>query len=70
MSEFQFVEKEMQQIDQLLAQNYIFTNISEDLEGAYVTFMNVDTKDELILHIKMAETRKYFSSKLYEQLNK
>lgn len=70
MSEFQFVEKEMQQIDQLLAQNYIFTNISEDLEGAYVTFMNVDTKDELILHIKMADTRKYFSSKLYEQLNK
>ncbi|WP_274308004.1 hypothetical protein [Solibacillus daqui] len=70
MSEFQFVEKEIQQIDQLLAQNYIFTNITEDLEGAYVTFMNEETKDEIILHIKMAETRKYFSSKLHEQLNK
>ena len=70
MSEFQFVEKEVQQIDQLLAQNYIFTNITEDLEGAYVTFMNEETKDEIILHIKMAETRKYFSSKLHEQLNK
>ncbi|MCH7322879.1 hypothetical protein LZ480_13435 [Solibacillus sp. MA9] len=70
MSEFQFVEKEVQQIDQLLAQNYIFTNITEDLEGAYVTFMNEETKDEIILHIKMAESRKYFSSKLHEQLNK
>lgn len=70
MSEFQFVEKEIQQIDQLLAQNYIFATIKEDLEGAYVTFTNEETNDELILHIKMAETRKYFSSKLHEQLHK
>lgn len=70
MSEFQYVEKEMQQIDQLLAQNYIFTNITENLEGAYITFKKEETDDELILHIKMADSRKYFSSKLYDQLNK
>lgn len=70
MSEYQFVEQEIQQIDQLLAQNYILKSIKEDLEGAFVTFINEDNNEECLLHIKMAETRKYFSSKLYEQLNR
>lgn len=70
MSEFQFVEKEMQQIDQLLSQNYLITNIKEDLEGAFVTFVNEEINDEQILHIQMADTRKYFSSKLLEQVNR
>ena len=68
MSEYQFVEKEIQQIDELLAENYIFKSIKEDLEGAFVTFMNVENNDERLLHIKMADARKYFSSKLSEQL--
>ena len=69
MSEFKFVEEEIQQIDQLLAENYIFKSIKEDLEGAFVTFTNVENNEERLLHIKMAEARKYFSSKLHEQLN-
>ncbi|MEK5186313.1 hypothetical protein MKY51_14550 [Solibacillus sp. FSL R5-0691] len=69
MSEFQFVEKEIQQIDELLAENYIIKTIDENLEGAFVTFVNPATHDERLLHIKMADTRKYFSSKLMEQLS-
>lgn len=69
MSEFKFVEEEIQQIDQLLAENYIFKSIKEDLEGAFVTFTNIENNEERLLHIKMAEARKYFSSKLHEQLN-
>ena len=68
MSEYQFVEKQIQQINELLAENYIFKSITEDLEGAFVTFMNVENNDERLLHIKMADARKYFSSKLSEQL--
>ena len=69
MSEFQFVEKEIQQIDELLAENYIIKSIEENLEGAFVTFMNPETLEERLLHIKMADTRKYFSSKLVGQLS-
>lgn len=69
MSEFQFVEKEIQQIDELLAENYIFKSIQENLEGAFVTFINVENNEERILHIKMADARKYFSSKLFEQVS-
>lgn len=69
MSEFQFVEKEIQQIDELLAENYIIKSIEENLEGAFVTFMNPETLEERLLHIQMADTRKYFSSKLVEQLS-
>lgn len=69
MSEYKFVEEEIQQIDQLLAENYIFKSIKEDLEGAFVTFTHVENNEERLLHIKMADARKYFSSKLHEQLN-
>ncbi|MGN7477952.1 hypothetical protein ACTHOQ_08845 [Solibacillus silvestris] len=69
MSEFQFVEKEIQQIDELLAENYIFKSIHENLEGAFVTFINPENNEERLLHIRMADTRKYFSARLYEQLN-
>ena len=69
MSEYQYVEKEIQQIDELLAENYIFKSIQENLEGAFVTFINVESKEERLLHIKMADARKYFSSKLLEQLS-
>lgn len=69
MSEFQFVEKEVQQIDELFAENYIIKSIEENLEGAFVTFINPESFEERLLHIKMADTRKYFSSKLLEQLS-
>ena len=69
MSEYQYVEKEIQQIDELLAENYIFKSIQENLEGAFVTFINVESKEERLLHIKMADARKYFSSKLFEQVS-
>ena len=68
MSEFEFVAKEILQIDELLADNFIFKSIHENLEGAFVTFINEDSNEERLLHIKMADARKYFSSKLYEQL--
>ena len=51
MSEYQFVEKEIQQIDELLAENYIFKSIKEDLEGAFVTFMNVENNDDTLASI-------------------
>lgn len=69
MSEYQFVEKEIQQIDELLAENYLFKSIEENLEGAFVTFVNIESNEERLLHIKMADARKYFSSKLFEQLS-
>ncbi|AWE08610.1 hypothetical protein DCE79_15080 [Lysinibacillus sp. 2017] len=69
MSEYQFVKEEIQQIDQLLAENYTFKSINENLEGAFVTFINVENNEERLLHIKMADSRKYFSYKLQEQLN-
>lgn len=68
MSEFQFVEKEIQQIDELLAENYMIKTIDENLEGAFVTFIHPVSLEERLLHIKMADTRKYFSSKLLEQI--
>ncbi|MFL0583656.1 hypothetical protein ACH0B6_13830 [Solibacillus silvestris] len=69
MSEFQFVEKEIQQIDELLAENYMIKTIDENLEGAFVTFIHPVSLEERLLHIKMAYTRKYFSSKLLEQIS-
>lgn len=69
MSEYQVVEKEIQQIDELLAENYLFKSIEENLEGAFVTFVNIESNEERLLHIKMADARKYFSSKLFEQLS-
>lgn len=69
MSEYQFVIEEIKQINQLLDENYIFKSIKEDLEGAFVTFINIENQEERLLHIKMADSRKYFSSKLLEQLN-
>lgn len=69
MSEYKLIEEEIDQIDQLLKDNYVFKSVKEDLEGAFVTFINLFNNDERILHIKMANTRKYFSSKIFEQLN-
>ena len=69
MSEYQFVKEEIQQIDQLLAEDYIIKSINENLEGAFVTFVHLENNEERLLHIKMADARKYFSSKLLEQLN-
>lgn len=69
MAEYKLVTEEIEQIDQLLGDGYEITTVKEDLEGAYVTFMNPSTNDERILHIKMADTRKYFSSKLLEQMS-
>jgi hypothetical protein len=69
MSEYQFVKEEIHQIDQLLAENYTIKSINENLEGAFVTFTNLQNNEERLLHIKMADARKYFSSKLLEQLN-
>ena len=69
MSEYLIVAEEIAKIDALLAQNYKFKSIIEDLEGASVTFICDKKQDEQCLHIKMADARKYFSSKLLEQLN-
>ncbi|MER2107716.1 MAG: hypothetical protein ABS949_12330 [Solibacillus sp.] len=69
MAEYKLVAEEIEQIDQLLSDGYEIKSVKEDLEGAYVTFMNPSNSDECILHIKMANTRKYFSSKLLEQMS-
>ncbi|MER1985683.1 MAG: hypothetical protein ABS948_07295 [Solibacillus sp.] len=69
MAEYKLVVEEIEQIDQLLSDGYEIKSVKEDLEGAYVTFANPSNNDERILHIKMANTRKYFSSKLLEQMS-
>lgn len=69
MAEYKLVEEEIAQIDELLNDAYEITRVMEDLEGAYVTFRQPSTNDERILHIKMANTRKYFSSKILEQMS-
>lgn len=69
MAEYKLVAEEIAQIDELLNDNYEIKSVKEDLEGAYVTFINSSTNDERMLHIKMANTRKYFSSKILEQMN-
>ncbi|MER2191649.1 MAG: hypothetical protein ABS951_11885 [Solibacillus sp.] len=69
MAEYKLVAEEIEQIDQLLSDGYEIKSVKEDLEGAYVTFINPSNSDERILHIKMANTRKYFSSKLLEQMS-
>lgn len=68
MSEYVLVAEEIKKIDELLSQNYRFKSVREDLEGAYVTFSH-DDKPEQTLHVKMADARKYFSSKLAAQCN-
>lgn len=69
MSDYKLFEEEIEQINQLLKENYVIKSVKEDLEGAFVTFINLLNNDERILHIKMADTRKYFSSKIVEQLS-
>lgn len=69
MAEHKLVAAEIEQIDQLLHADYVIKHVEEDLEGAYVTFMQSSTNDERLLHVKMADARKYFSSKLLEQVN-
>lgn len=68
MSEYLLVAEEIKKIDDLLLQNYSIQSVKEDLEGAYVTFIH-DVHPEQTLHVKMADARKYFSSKLAEQFN-
>ncbi|WP_332645780.1 hypothetical protein [Lysinibacillus sp. 54212] len=70
MSEYVLVAEEIQKIDELLSQNYQFKAVKEDLEGAYVTFVHGIHSTEQTLHIKMADARKYFSSKLAQQLSR
>lgn len=68
MSEYKLVAQEIAQIDALLEGDYIIKHVNEDLEGATVTFSHLSTGEEQVLYVKMADARKYFSSKLVQQV--
>lgn len=68
MSEFVQVAIEMEQIDELLKNQYKIESIIENLDGAQVVFEN--EKHQTILNISTADARKYLAVRLQEQLKK
>ncbi|WP_158737965.1 hypothetical protein [Alteribacillus sp. YIM 98480] len=60
----EFLE-EKEQIDRLINNGFFITDVTENLEGAFVQFSNgADTEQ---LHIQSASARKYFSFLLKKQ---
>ncbi|PLR69521.1 MULTISPECIES: hypothetical protein [Bacillaceae] len=71
MSDYQEYLSERDKIDYYLDQGYKIASVAENLSGAFLTFKSQTDQDDLIeMHIKTAEARKYFSSKLMAQYQK
>ncbi|MDL4842226.1 hypothetical protein [Aquibacillus rhizosphaerae] len=64
MSEFAQFDNERKTIDALLKDGYAIKNLKDNLDGAIVTFAK-DGKALEILHISMADTRKYISNLIF-----
>ncbi|MDN4522912.1 hypothetical protein [Fictibacillus fluitans] len=54
--------EEKAKIDLLLNKGYTITKVTENLDGATVTFQSANHKDQEVLLIETADARKYFSS--------
>ncbi|WP_223702817.1 hypothetical protein [Sutcliffiella deserti] len=73
MSDFQQFLAERDKIDFFLNKGFRIKNVEENLEGAFLILENSTNKEkpqEETLHIKHADSRKYFASLLIEQLKK
>jgi hypothetical protein len=72
MSDYQQFLAEKDKIDYFIDKGFRIKNVEENLEGAFLLLENrVDNdKQEETLHIKHADSRKYFASLLISQLQK
>ncbi|MDT8860909.1 hypothetical protein N0O92_11770 [Alkalihalobacillus sp. MEB130] len=72
MSDYQQFLTERENIDLLLEKGYEITNVTENLSGAFVDFSKGKKQEEvdfIQLHIKTADARKYFATKMMEKQN-
>ena len=75
MSDYFQFQEEKERIDKFLEQGFTINSVTENLNGAYVSFVKKESTDPYenhILHVVSPDGRKYFSVKLIEQqvLNK
>lgn len=72
MSDYQQFLAERDKIDYFIDKGFRIKNVEENLEGAFLLLeKRGDTdKQEETLHIKHADSRKYFASLLIRQLQK
>jgi hypothetical protein len=74
VSDYQQYAAERDKIDFFINKGFRIKNVEENLEGAFLVLeMNDGTEDiphEETLHIKHADSRKYFASILIRQLGK
>jgi hypothetical protein len=68
MSDYQQYVAERAKIDSLIQKGYQIKEVNENLNGAFVQFINSENKVET-LHILTADARKYFSSLIIQQQN-
>jgi hypothetical protein len=64
LSDYKDYLLEKESIDNLIDQGYQIVHVTENLYGAFIDFERKNKKNERQmkqLHIKIAETRKYFS---------
>ena len=72
MSDYQQFLAERDKIDYFIDKGFRIKNVEENLEGAFLLLekrAGADKQEET-LHIKHADSRKYFSSLLIRQLQK
>jgi len=67
MSEYKVFLQERDRIDFLVQKGYKITNVTENLDGAFVEFENVAQDEQETLHIITPEGRKYFAVVLIKQ---
>lgn len=72
MSDYQQFLAERDKIDFFIDKGFRIKNVEENLEGAFLLLENRGgtDKQEETLHIKHADSRKYFASLLIRQLQK
>jgi len=70
MSSYHEYMAEREKIDFLLQKGFKITAVTENLNGAFVTFERIEKNqtEQETLHILTADARKYFSSVLIQQV--
>lgn len=67
MSDHQQFLKERDEIDVLVTQGFRIKEVSENLDGAFVTFSHSQTNEIRNMVVGTANARKYFSTVLIKQ---
>ncbi|MCM3002385.1 hypothetical protein [Priestia koreensis] len=67
MSEYNEFLAERDKIDVYLQKGYKIKTVTENLSGAFVTFVSHDQTEEEVLHVLTADGRKYFSTFLLQR---